>query len=108
MKAKDTLKIAIPSSFSIHGSTYTVEWNEKMSAKDGNNGEIDYNLQKIQIQRTAAGAVIHPERVGQVFCHELVHAILFEMDRPELNEDETFVNHFGSHLYQALSTMVYK
>lgn len=40
----------------------------------------------------------------QVFCHELVHAILHNMGEVELNANEKFVDIFGSLLHQAWTT----
>lgn len=39
----------------------------------------------------------------QVFCHELVHAVLDEM-RHKISYDEKFVDNFGSLLQQALTS----
>jgi hypothetical protein len=39
----------------------------------------------------------------QTFCHELVHAVLSAMNH-RLNNDEVFVDNFGSLLHQALSS----
>jgi Zn-dependent peptidase ImmA (M78 family) len=39
----------------------------------------------------------------QTFCHELVHAVLHEMNH-KLTHDEVFVDNFGSLLHQAMST----
>ena len=39
----------------------------------------------------------------QVFCHELVHAVLDEM-KHKISYDEKFVDNFGSLLHQALQT----
>lgn len=39
----------------------------------------------------------------QTFCHELVHALLLEMNH-KLTHNEVFVDNLGSLLHQALST----
>lgn len=44
------------------------------------------------------------ERKGQVFCHELVHAILDAMNDPK-SKNEVFVDNFASLLHQAWSTI---
>lgn len=41
----------------------------------------------------------------QVFCHELVHAILHKMAEYELNDNEKFVDMFGSLLHQAWTSI---
>lgn len=41
----------------------------------------------------------------QVFCHELVHAILHKMNEHKLNDNEKFVDLFGSLLHQAWVTI---
>ena len=43
----------------------------------------------------------------QVFCHELVHAILEKMGEDKLCGDEQFVDVFGSLLHQAWTSAKY-
>lgn len=41
----------------------------------------------------------------QTFWHELTHAILFQMSKFDLNDDESFVNTFSSFLSEAINSM---
>jgi len=40
----------------------------------------------------------------QTMCHELVHAILFAMGKPQAEHDETFVDGFATFLHQYFNT----
>lgn len=42
--------------------------------------------------------------LGQVFCHELVHAMLDEINEHKLSQNEKFVDNFASVLHQALTS----
>ena len=44
------------------------------------------------------------ERLQQVFCHEMTHAILDAMNHP-LSQDEVFVDNFAGLLCQAWTTI---
>lgn len=42
--------------------------------------------------------------LGQVFCHELVHAMLDEINEHKLSRNERFVDSLASVLHQALTS----
>jgi hypothetical protein len=98
--------LRIPSSFELHGMTYNIKMLDNLAAEDDRAGEIAYRYNEIRIQNVMKGVSIDENRQGQVFCHELVHAILDEM-QSKLRSDETFVDLFGSLLHQALITCAY-
>jgi Zn-dependent peptidase ImmA (M78 family) len=52
-------------------------------------------------QTISVVAGLEDQATQQVFCHELVHAILHNMCEIELNGNEKFVDLFGSLLHQA-------
>ena len=45
-----------------------------------------------------------PQIKEQTFCHEVVHAILFAMGKPQPEHDEVFVDGFATFLHQYLNT----
>lgn len=59
----------------------------------------------IEIANQSSGYEVSESRKRQTFFHELTHAILGQMKKYELNEDESFVNTFASFLTEAISTM---
>lgn len=48
---------------------------------------------------------IGPQRTQQIFCHEVVHAILHTMAEEKLCSNEKFVDLFGSLLHQVWTTV---
>ena len=59
----------------------------------------------IEIANQAGGYEVSESKKMQTFLHELTHAILFTMNKSELNDDESFVNTFSSFLNESISTM---
>ena len=66
-------------------------------------GEAAYKVCEIRVQRIG----VAPQRQAQVFLHELVHCILYEMVS-DLRTNEVFVDTFSSLLHQALTSAEYK
>lgn len=91
----------IPSSFKLAGHTVTVRLvPENEWADDEVVG--NWNSQNLTI---SVPGWFNASRTQQIFCHELVHAILSTMDEGKLNENEKFVDVFGSFLHQVWTTM---
>ena len=90
----------IPKKFQLMGHTINVrivphkEW-----ADDETVGF--WNCENMTISVRAGLGDSHTQ---QIFCHELVHAILANMGEDELNSNEKFVDVFGSLLHQAWTT----
>jgi Zn-dependent peptidase ImmA (M78 family) len=82
-------------SVKIAGVKYQVKFREKMLEDFGTLGLCDYNNTIIYLDPT-----LSPERMQQVFIHELVHGILFEAGFDD--QDEDFVNRVGIVLHQVL------
>ena len=91
----------IPKSFRLMGHTITVKIvSEKDWADDDTVGF--WNSQNGTISVLAG---IGDQRTQQIFCHELVHAILHNMGETDLNENEKFVDVFGSLLHQVWTSI---
>lgn len=61
-----------------------------------------FNSQNMTISVIAG---LDAQRTQQIFCHELVHAILHCMGEEKLNCNEKFVDVFGSLLHQAWTSV---
>lgn len=97
------MKFIIPKKFKV-GS---VEYEVKQVEHCGNCDDFGFWRPQgiIEIAKQAGGYKVSESMQQQVFLHELTHAILAQMGKEELNEDESFVNTFSSFLSEAISIM---
>ena len=97
------MKFNIPKKLKVGSIDYTVKQVEHCGHCD------DFGFWKpqgiIEIANQSGGYEVSESKKRQVFLHELTHAILAQMGKEELNEDESFVNTFSSFLSEAISTM---
>ena len=91
----------IPKSFQLMGHTVIVNLVPEKDWSDDDAVGF-WNSQNLSISILAG---IGDQRTQQIFCHELVHAILHSMGEIKLNENEKFVDVFGSLLHQAWVTI---
>ena len=90
----------IPAQFQLLGHTVKVVIvPKKRWRRLGIEGHWSPNHNKISILET-----VPEERIQQVFCHEMCHAILDAMNSP-LSQDEAFVDNFAGLLHQAWTTI---
>lgn len=91
----------IPKHFKLAGHTVTVRL---VPEKDWHDDEVvgNWNAQNLTI---SIPDWFNESRTQQIFCHELVHAILHTMDETRLNDNEKFVDVFGSFLHQVWKTI---
>jgi hypothetical protein len=94
--------IKIPDRINIMGHTYEISYDKTLGSEKDCAGEIRYRTQKIVLQPDVEGDPRHCENIEYSFFHELVHGILFNLNYPELRDDEAFVARFGRVLYQTL------
>ncbi len=99
-------RLRIPKSFYLHGQKIKVEYEKDWAHQTDENGNAAYRINRIILQPRTESYNMTVEATEQIFCHELVHFILFSMESDRRN-DEKFVNLFGSLLHQALVTMEY-
>ena len=99
------VKAQFPRRMRVGKKLYSVEVVEAMLEKKSV-GRVDYEAQCIQIatrnpftNKQMAGAELR-----DTFWHELVHAILYDMGRDNLNRDESFVTGFAARLSQAIDS----
>lgn len=86
----------IPKQAAIRKTVYAVK--QVHSLTPARQGEIDYKALEIRIAAFFKGVKITKEEQWEVFWHEVVHGILRDMGRHDLN-NERFVNAFCRRLY---------
>ena len=91
----------IPKSFNLMGHTITVK---RVKEKDWSDDDAVgfWNSQNSTISVLDG---LGDDKTQQIFCHELVHAILSNMAEDDLNNNEKFVDVFGSLLQQFWSSI---
>ena len=99
------IKIPIPRRIRVGNKAYSVEVIEALLDKRLA-GEINYHERLIQVgmRNGRTGRLFNPVFVHETFWHELVHAILDDMDEDKLNRDEKFVTAFAARLAKAIRT----
>ena len=95
----------IPRRIRIGAKQYSVEVVEAMLDKRLA-GEVNYHERLIQVgmRNGKTGRMFHPSFIHDTFWHELVHAILDDMDEDKLNRNEKFVTGFATRLATAIRT----
>ena len=97
------MEFNIPKKLKVGGVDYSVKQVEHCGTND------DFGLWRsqgiIEIATQAGGYEVSESKKKQTFLHELTHAILAQMGKEDLNDDESFVNTFSSFLAEAISTM---
>lgn len=93
----------IPERFKLAGLTVEIKNDESLVKDKGYIGEARYHEQSILLDKQAAPC----DSVEQAYHHELVHWILYVMNKDELRNNEEFVDVFGHLLYQAIKTAEY-
>lgn len=98
----------IPKRFKLMGQTIEVVREQTMLETLDCNGEARYRLNQIAIQPNNAGVHRPDSYWEQVFLHELMHWIFYQMHEPELRANEKIVDLVASLLHQALTTAEYE
>ena len=97
------MKFNIPKKFKVRSVEYEVKRVDHCRIADDCGRQYPFGF--IEIANQSGGYKVSESRQQQVFLHELTHAILAQMGKEELNDDESFVNTFSSFLSEAISTM---
>jgi len=88
--------VRIPKEFQLGGTTWQVVQEPLLP---GCLGATHSQEAKVQILKT-----LDKQIKEQTFCHELVHAILYSMGKPNSEHDEVFIDGFATFLHQALNS----
>ena len=67
-------------------------------------GSISYTNCTITVSTKTPQRVVPKAEQAVVFWHEVVHAILHDINKPKLNKDEKFVEEFAERLHQVTTS----
>ena len=95
----------IPRLIRVGNKRYSVEVIEALLDKQ-KVGRIQYGEQRIQIglRNGNTNRKLPAAEIRDSFWHELVHAVLYDMGRHNLNRDDAFVIGFASRLSKAIDS----
>ena len=98
-------KLTLPRRIRIGKKQYTIDIVETMLNRT-DMARIFYDKQQIQIGKRSGmtGRRYGRREMHTSFWHELVHAILYDMDAHALNRNETFVTEFAKRLSKAIDS----
>ena len=102
--------IDIPLAFKLGGKRYKVVEVDSLKSAGGRSlmGQVNYEKHTITVATHNARTQRKYDKgeIGNSFLHEMVHAILYDMDH-KLTTDECFVTNFADRLQEALETFKY-
>ena len=95
----------IPKTIRVGSRRYKVEVTEQMPRRS-TMAEVNYRDRTITLatHSNVTGRSFKTEVINDSFWHELTHAILHEMGRIRLRNDEQFVSEFASLLTKAINS----
>jgi hypothetical protein len=88
----------LPRKIRVGDKEYSVEIVETLKHK-ADLGRIYFGTGRIEIAQRS-----DDDQRKQTFWHELVHAILVDMERNDLNRNEQFVDGFAQRLHDAIKS----
>jgi hypothetical protein len=102
---KTKQKLTLPRRIRIGKNQYTIDIVETM-LNSGGMARVFYDKRQIQIAKKSnkTGRRYARNEMHDSFWHELVHAILFDMDEHKLNGNEKFVTEFAHRLSEAIDS----
>jgi hypothetical protein len=103
-----TKPLAIPRKIRVGKKQYSIDVVETLIQR-GLMGTIRYDDKQIQIgkQSNKTGRKFTSDEINESFWHELVHAILYDMDEHKLNRNEAFVTAFAKRLSEAVDSAAF-
>lgn len=99
------MNMEIPKKIRVGRRWYTVEVVDQMKTR-GQMGRVDYPPQqhiRLALRSNKTGRSFKQEEVSDTFWHEVMHAILYDMDS-RLYADEKFVTSVASRLTAAINS----
>jgi len=94
----------IPERFDIGGLTVTVRYDPSLAYEEGSTAEARYRDCEIVLLKSTEASKISDQRVEMAFWHEVVHWVLFMLDKDDLRNDEQFVSQVSCLLHQVVRT----
>ena len=103
--SKTKLRPQLPRKIKVGKKMYTVDILGTM-LQSGDMARVHYDRQTIEIGKRSnkTGKKFSANDIHDSFWHELVHAILFDMDEYALNRNEKFVTEFATKLADAIKS----
>mgnify|MGYP003641038666 CR=1 FL=1 len=103
-----TKPLAIPRKIRVGRKQYSIDVVETLIQR-GLMGTIRYDERNIQIgkQSNKTGRKFTSDEISESFWHELVHAILYDMDEHRLNRNEAFVTAFAKRLSESIDSAAF-
>lgn len=97
--------LVLPRKIRIGKQQYTIDIVETMLNKT-DMARVFYDKRQIQIGKRSGmtGRRYERKEMNDSFWHELVHAILYDMDEHALNKNEKFVTAFANRLSEAIDS----
>lgn len=104
------VKGSIPRAFTLFGQKYTIDQHSEIIDKNPDvDGQITYGTNQISIRTINDRREWLSEDYKQmVFWHEVIHAILHNIQEDELNSNEKFVSLMGNSLHQVVKSMEFE
>ena len=98
-------KLTVPRRIRIGKKQYSIDVVESM-LNNGDMARVFYDKRKIQLGQRSnkTGRKFTDDEMQESFWHELVHAILYDMDEHKLNRNERFVTEFSKRISEAITS----
>ncbi len=98
-------KLELPRKIRVGKKLYTVDILETM-LQSGDMARVHYDRNRIEVGKKSGvtGRRYSRKEMNDSFWHELVHAILYDMDEHRLNRNEKFVTEFAHRLSEAIDS----
>jgi len=98
-------KLELPRKIRVGKKMYTIDILETM-LQSGDMARVYYDRNRIEVGKKSpvTGRKYSRKEMNDSFWHELVHAILFDMDEHRLNKNERFVTEFAHRLSEAIDS----
>ena len=102
---KTRVRPQLPRKIKVGKKMYTIDIVESMLER-GHMAAVYYADKQIKIGTSSnvTGKKFSADDIHDSFWHELVHAILFDMDEYTLNRNEKFVTEFATKLADAIKS----
>ena len=98
-------KLELPRKIRVGKKMYTIDILETM-LQSGDMARVYYDRNRIEVGKKSpvTGRKYSRKEMNDSFWHELVHAILYDMDEHRLNKNERFVTEFAHRLSEAIDS----
>lgn len=99
----------IPSSFQLGSQIIRVKYDDTIVAQHNAAGMCDYQQNTITLVTADNPSFpVNPDRLLQIFWHEVSHFVLASMGQEELRDNEAFCDLLGDRLCQIVKSISYE